>query len=94
MLTFFAATSVLQLVDLLVDDALDFNGSERIEVNDRVEAIAELRRKGAFERAARGTANTGLAEAEAAIGQITGSDVRRHDEDHVPKVGLAAVRVG
>src|SRR5262245_6863527 len=42
-----------QLIDLFVDDALDLEGPEGVEVHDRVEAVAELRREHLLERSAR-----------------------------------------
>ena len=70
-------------------------GTERIEMHDRVEPVAELRGEHLFQRAARRDALAArLAESEAAIGEIACAGVGRHDQDDVTEVRLAAVRVG
>ena len=64
-------------------------------MHDRVQPVAELGREHLLEGAARRHARTArFAEAQATVGEIARTRVRRHDQNDVTEVGLPAVGVG
>jgi hypothetical protein len=91
----------LQLQDELLDDGLHHLEAQRVEGDDGVEAVAELRREQAFDRflaTALGdllvrVPGVGRGEAHGAGAHLARAGVAGHDQHHLAEVGLAAVVV-
>ena len=70
-------------------------GRQVVEVDNGVEAVAELRGEGALDGLGEGrVGHRAVAEADEALADVAGSRVARHDEDDIAEVGLAALVVG
>ena len=78
----------------LVHDAHDRVHLQRRELDDRVEAIAELGRERLLDDLHAIGRVILLREADRSTAHLLRPGVRRHHQDHVAKIGLAAVVVG
>jgi hypothetical protein len=78
----------------LVHHPQDVVETERLELHDRVQAVAELRREAATDHFHRIGAVVLLGEADAAPRGLGGTGIGGHHQDHVAEVRLAAVGVG
>ena len=90
-----ASSCVSDFHDELVDDALDGDRVERGELDDRIEAVAELGREQAADRLpCRRWCCRHCVKPIEARAMSCAPGVGGHDDDHVAEVGLAAVVVG
>ena len=74
-----------------MDDHLLRQAAER---DDRIEAVAELRREQLRDRLHVVAFAPVLREAERRAGEVGGARIRRHDDDDVAEIDLLAVVVG
>src|SRR5439155_5577288 len=84
----------LELKHELLYDRADHLDAEMAEGNDGIEAVAELRRELPVDRLVVVAFPLRAREAERLLGEIGGTRVRGHDQDHVAEVDLLAVVVG
>ena len=91
-----------QLTDELIDDAFHFSHAELVELNQSIQAIAELRTKGTFDGVFRlaGTATWGsllsrdtTPKANLRAGHLTRAGIRRENQDDIAKIGFFAIVV-
>ena len=85
---------LLQFDDELAHHAADGGGVQTVESNDVVEAVAKLRREGFLHRRHVIGTVVLLDEAHAGARRLLGPRVGGHHQNHIAKVGLAAVVVG
>ena len=84
----------LELEHELVDDALDNLALQRLELDDRIQTVAEFRREAAPDGLhAIGTAVARI-ETDTTAGHGFRTGVGRHHQDHVAEIGFATVVVG
>src|SRR5690554_1917217 len=82
---------LLELEHVLVDDLPHDVGRQGREGNARVEAVSELGAERGPERQVLLPLARAMAEAQRPPRELRGTHVARHDQNHVPEVGLLAV---
>ena len=84
----------LKLEDELVDNSRHGFLVERAELNDRVEAVAKLRREQFLDELHRVGRVILVGKPDRRAAHLLGARVRRHDDRDVAEISLAAVVVG